>query len=304
MADPTVPDRAGMRALAAALGDRANELAAAGRAAEVPGLWEDAIAGLDGPDGSDGGEPRARITLAYAWYLVLHGDVEHGVQVAAGLRESPVAPVRGQVRALIRSRWQVAPEAVERAWHAATEAALPDWAFLTEEQIDAVADWVSAPTWQESQARYDARISALGPQEIDAVLEELALGGDSGLRAAVAVHRAVLVLGGEAGYRSLADPAQAARAAGAAIRRRDWRALRACGTVELFVHRRRLLGAVHVAVAEAMSDGGTAILVTPVLAERLATLAEDATAGEREQAVEDLRAVGDEAVAGLLAALD
>src|SRR5438046_2161235 len=107
MVDVPAPDRAAVRALAASLGDRANEMAAVGQVADVPALWEEAIAGL-----SDAGS-RALVTLAYAWYQALHGEVEHGLRLAVGLRDCPVSQVRGQIRVLVRNRLRVEPEVVE-----------------------------------------------------------------------------------------------------------------------------------------------------------------------------------------------
>src|SRR4051812_14933708 len=259
MADTADPDPNPVRALAAATGNRANDLAAAGRTGEIPALWEEAIAGLEDE------ESRARLTLAYAWYQALHGAVEHGVRLAAGLRECGVRQVRGQVRVLIRNRWRAEPEVVRRSWGAE----LPAWVVLSDEDISGVAKWMSASSWEESKACFRAEISALKPQDLAMILEEIALGGDGALDARVAVHRALLALGGDAGYACLRDGDAAAGAAGTAIARRDWVALRACGTIEVMVHGRRFLGAVHVAAAEVMAGGDVAL--NTVMAERIRT---------------------------------
>jgi hypothetical protein len=288
-----------MRAVAASLGDRANALAAEGRVAEVPALWEDAIAEL--PDVRS----RALIMLGYAWYQALHGEVEHGVRLAVGLRDCPVSSVRGQVRVLIRNRARVEPSEVERVWRATTGILLPAWAFLADEDVDRVAEWVSAASWEASRALYDARVSRIPPQDVDEVLEELVLGDDR-LRSMVAVHRALLVLGGDAGYRALSDPKEAARAAGTAIAERDWDALRACGTIELTVHGRAFLGGVHGVVAELMAVGDamvSPVMVSPAMAERVGALARDAEPWERGRAAADLAAVGDASILALLASV-
>lgn len=308
MADRAVPDRDSMRSLAAEVGDRANALAAEGRVAEVPALWEDAITGLS--DESS----RALITFAYAWYQALHGEVEHGVRLAADLRYCAVPSVRAQVRVLVRNRVRVEPDVVEQTWRAETGVPLPGWASLADADIDDVAEWISAASWEKSRALHDLLVGRLPSQDIEYVLEELGW-GDVRLRTAVAVHRAVLVLGGDDGYRCLSDLKEAARAAGAAIVARDWNALRACGTIELAVHGRAFLGGLHGVSAELMAAGDTTAAdatgargatgttettVSAAVAERIAALAQDAQPWERRQAAADLAAIGDASILGLL----
>jgi len=299
MADPRVPDDT-MRAMAKDLGGRANELAAAGRVAEVPALWEEAIAGLEDERARD------RVGLAYAWYQEAHGEIEHGVRLAAGLRASAVAPVRQQVRVLVREGRRVAPAEAERTWRAAVGEELPHWAFLTEAQIEAVAKWITAESWDESETFYDSRIRPLPSRDVDAILTELAWGGDGALDVTIAVHRALLALGGEAGYRSVRSEQGMDQAARAVIAGRDWDALRACGTIEALVHGWRFLGAVHVVVAQTMTDGGAAVeprFRMSALVERITASAPAAGSHQRERAVEDLAAIGGASLAGLLAAL-
>lgn len=291
MGEAPAPEAARARRRAAELGDRANELAASGRAAEVPALWEDAVAELDDD------ALRDRITLAYAWYQALHGEAAHGVWLAAALRDSPVDAVRGQIRVLVRNRWRVEPGTVEPAWHAATGDPLPAWVRLDEEAVRAVADWVSARDWQESQNLYAGRIAPLAPDDALAALEELHLAGGNGMRPTVEVHRAILALGGPAAYPCLADADRAAATAAAAVTNRDWNALRAVGTLEVLAHLRRYLGAVHVVAAEAMTAGGAP--VDARIADRLAQLAGAAAASERVHAAADLRALGDGVLTGL-----
>lgn len=291
MADIPAPDRDAMRSLAAALGDRANAMAAEGRVAEVPALWEDAIAGL-----ADEGS-QALITLAFAWYQALHGEAEHGVRLAAGLRDCPLPPVRAQVRVLVRNRMRVEPEVAEPTWRAVVGTAVPGWAQLADADIDQVAEWVSAASWKESKTLFEDAVSRIAPQDVDNALEELAL-GDPRLRAAVAVHRAVLGLGGDAGYRCLSDPREAARVAAASIAVSDWDGLRACALIEVTVHGQAFLGGVHGVAAELMAGGDTT--VSPAMTERVATLARDAQPWERRQAVVDLAAIGDASILTLV----
>src|SRR5260221_4387387 len=78
METQTGPGAAELRAASARLGDRSNDLAALGRAAEIPALWEQAIA--EAADDTS----RAHVTAAYAWYQVLHGEVPAGIALAAG----------------------------------------------------------------------------------------------------------------------------------------------------------------------------------------------------------------------------
>ncbi len=283
-----------MRSLAASLGDRANEMAAAGLVADVPALWEDAIAGLQ-DDGS-----RALITLAYAWYQALHGEVEHGLRLAVRLRDCPVSSVRAQIRVLVRNRMRVEPDLVGQTWLALTETGLPSWASLSDRDIDAVGEWLTAASWEESRAIYDAGVSGIRSQDIDAALEEIAL-GDPRLRAPVAVHRAVLVLGADVGYGCLSDAREAARVAGNAVLAGDWNALRACATIELTVHGLGFLGGVHGVAAELVAGGDLAI--SPLMSERIAVLARDAAPWELAQAASDLAVVGDGSLVALLAAI-
>lgn len=294
MADVPAPEHGARRSLAAELGNRANALAAEGRLAEVPALWEEAIAVLPDAAWQDS------ITLAYAWYQALHGAAEHGVRLAAGLRDCASPRVRGQVRVLVRNRTRVEPEAVARTWRAVAGSALPSWAHLSDADIDAVADWVSADSWEKSKALYESRVSRIRSKDIDDALEEIAL-GDPRLRAAVAVHRAVLALGGEAGYRSLNDLRRASRAASTTIAAGDWDRLRACATIELTVHGQAFLGGVHGVVAELMTRGEAA--VSPAMADRVAVLARDAEPWARRQAAADLAAVGDASILALLGAI-
>ncbi|NUR32357.1 MAG: hypothetical protein HOV83_42005 [Catenulispora sp.] len=290
MADTAVPEHDAVRSAAAALGDRANELAALGRAAEVPALWEEAITGLDDPAARD------RLTLAYAWYQGLHGAAEHGVRLAAGLRDSAVPQVRGQIRTLVRRCRRVEPALVDQAWHAATGDELPRWAFLADEDIDAVAAWLSAASWEESKACYASSIIGLPPDDVAAVLEELLL-GSSGLRRTVAAHRAVLALGAETGYQCLRGPRESAREARAAVAARDWGALRACAAIEE-AHGLHLLSWTHGLTARLMA-GGDLVLhpdLTAQVAARLTDLARASEPWEREQAAEDLVVLGDPAL--------
>jgi hypothetical protein len=291
MGEAPAPEAAEARRRAAALGDRANELAAAGRVAEVPALWEEAIAGLEDA------ALRDRITLAYAWYQALHGEAGHGVRLAAGLQESPVDSVRGQIRVLVRNRWRVEPETVEPAWHAATGCPLPAWVHLDEDTVRAVADWVSARDWQGSQNLYAGRIAPLTSDDALTALDELLLAGGNGMRPTVELHRAILALGGPVAYPCLTDADRATALAATAVTDRDWDVLRAVGTLEVLAHRRRYLGAVHVVAAEAMAAGGAP--VDARIAARLAHLAGAAPLSERVHAAAGLRAIGDEAVAGL-----
>lgn len=292
MADIPVPDGDAMRSLAAALGDRANAMAAEGCVCEVRALWEGAIAGLP-EEGS-----KALITLAYAWYQALHGEGEHGVRLAAGLRECSLSSVRAQVRVLVRNRARVEREVVERAWRACVGTGLPRWALLADVDVDRVAEWISAASWKASKALFDASVSRIPSRDVDEALEEIAL-GDPRLRSAVAVHRAVLVLGGDAGYRCLSDPREASRVAAATIAVSDWDALRACASIEVAVHGQAFLGGVHGVAAEMMADGDTT--VSAALAERVGALARDAQPWERRRAVEELAAIGDASILSLVA---
>lgn len=294
MADMPAPDPDAMRAVAASLGDRANAMAAQGRVAEVPALWEEAIANL--PDEAS----RALVTLAYAWYQALHGEVVHGIRLAAGLRHCPVPPVSGQVRVLVRNRTRVEPEVVECTWRAETGEGLPAWAFFADEDIDDVAAWISAPSWEESRALYDARVSRLCSQDADEMLVEIAF-GDPRLRRTIAVHRALLALGAEAGYHCVSGPKEASEVAGAAIAAGDWGALRACGTIELAVHGRAFLGGVHGVTAELMAAGDT--VVSTAIVERVAALARDAQPWERARVAADLAGTGSASIAALLRAI-
>lgn len=297
MADVPAAGRDAVRSLAASLGDRANEMAAAGQVAGVPALWEDAIAGLRDE------ESRALITLAYAWYQALHGAVEHGLRLAVGLRDCPLSSVRGQIRVLVRNRVRVEPDLVRRTWFALTETDLPSWASLSDRDIDAVGEWLAAASWEESRAIYDAGVSGIRSRDIDDALAEIAL-GDPRLRTPVAVHRAVLVLGADVGYRCLSDVRETARVALEAAADGDWGALRACGTIELTVHGLGFLGGVHGIAAELMAGGGARDLaISPLMSERIAVLARDAEPWERAQAASDLAAVGDGSLLALLAAI-
>ncbi|MEY9856277.1 hypothetical protein ABH935_001881 [Catenulispora sp. GAS73] len=297
MADVRAAGRDAMRSLAASLGDRANEMAAAGQVADVPALWEDAIAGLRDE------ESRALITLAYAWYQALHGEVEHGVRLAVGLRDCPLSSVRGQIRVLVRNRVRVEPDLVGQTWFALTETDLPSWASLSDRDIDAVGEWLTAASWEDSRAIYDADVSGIRSQDIDDALAEIAL-GDPRFRAPVAVHRAVLVLGVDVGYRCLSDARETARVAGEVVAAGDWSALRACGTIELTVHGLGFLGGVHGVAAELMAGGGGRDLaISPLMSERIAVVARDAEPWERAQAASDLAAVGDGSLVALLAAI-
>jgi len=297
MDDVPAAGRDAARSLAASLGDRANEMAARGQVADVPALWEDAIAGL--PDEGS----RALITLAYAWYQALHGEVELGVRLAVGLRDCPVSSVRGQVRVLVRNRVRVEPDLVGRTWFALTQTSLPSWASLSDPDIDAVGEWLSAASWEESRRIYDAVVAGIRSQDIDDALEEIAL-GDPRLRAPAAVHRAVLVLGADAGYRCLNNAREAARVAGQAATAGDWSALRACGAIELTVHGLGFLGGVHGVAAELMAGRiGDDLAISPSMSERIAVLARDAEPWERARAASDLAVIGDGSLGALLAAI-
>lgn len=299
MVEVPVPDRAAMRVLAASLGDRANALAAAGRVAEVPALWEEAIAGL--PDEGS----QAVTTLAYAWYQALHGEVEHGLRLAVGLLDCPVSQVRGQIRVLVRNRLRVEPEAVERTWTALTGSGLPSWASLSDADIDAVGEWLATESWEESRVLYDAGVAGMTSQAVDDALTEIAL-GDARLRVPVSVHRAVLALGGEVGYRCLSSVREAARVAGAAGGAGDWDALRACATIELMVHGIAFLGRVHWVAAELaaeMADETTAggdVAISSLMSNQIAALARGAEPWELAQAESDLAAIGDGSLVALL----
>ncbi|GAA1983991.1 hypothetical protein [Catenulispora subtropica] len=291
MADTPGPERDAVRGLAATLGNRSNELAARGRAGEVRGLWEDAIAGLEDE------VARERIAVAYAWYQALHGEDEHGVRLAAGLRESPVPSVRAQVRVLIRNRWRVQPALVERVWCEEAGSGLPGWSRLADEEVDVVAAWITAPSWEESRAHYDERIAGLRAETVEAALEDVGL-ADERLRNQAAVYRSVLALGAEAGYRCLRGPRESAQEAGAAIARRDWDALGECGRIEA-AHGLSFLSWVHGVAARLMVTDVPA--VTPRMAEQAAARARTSQAWERQQAAVDLAAIGDASIGGLLA---
>jgi hypothetical protein len=276
-----------LRGLAAALGDRADKLAASGRASEIPALWETAISTLD-DDAS-----RAGLTLSYAWYQALHGQIPAGVTLAARLLNTAWAagPIRVRTRILIRTRWRVAPAAVAGAWNSATESPLPDWVRLTDGEIQVVVDWVSAASWEQSRAFYGKHAAALRSASTSTVLDELALGGQGAL---IGLHRAILVLcagpwGADGGYGCLDRAAAAQAAATSTIARRAWDELRACGTVEALVHRRAFLGSVHVVIADAA--GNARPTVSPQLFGKLRELAEAAPADERYRAAADLRTV-------------
>jgi hypothetical protein len=279
---------ADLRELSAALGDRANALAAEGRRREIPSLWEQAISGLS--DNS----ARAQLTTAYAWYQVLHHAIPEGVALAANLlldSRTP-GPAQAQARVLIRSRWRAEPGAVEAAWEAAADAPLPRWARLADEEIRAVADWVSAPTWGKSQDFYGEHAGRLQTKGAAEALDELALRGPAQLTSAVAVHRALLALaagalGADGAYRCLGDAEVAQAAAASAIGRAAWGEVHACGMIEVLTHRRTFLGSVHLVIAQAMEDAKEAS--DSRLLARLSAMAKAAPAGERSSAAADAR---------------
>lgn len=282
---------ADLRELSAALGDRANALAAQGRSAEIPSLWEQAISAL--PDNSS----RAQLTTAYAWYQVLHSAMGEGVALAANLlRDSfTPGPAKAQARVLIRSRWRAEPGAVEAAWIAATGCPLPGWVLLTDAEMRVVVDWVAAPTWARSRIFYGEHAAELRTAGSAEMLDELALRGPARLTSTAAVHRALLVLaagapGADGAYRCLDDPAAAQAAAASAIGRAAWDEVHACGMLEVLIHRRAFLGSVHVVVAQAAQAPGEAgeSSDSPLPA-RLAAMAESAPADERSRAAADIR---------------
>ncbi|MFD0634531.1 hypothetical protein ACFQ9X_26300 [Catenulispora yoronensis] len=174
---------------------------------------------------------------------------------------------------------------------------LPVWVFVSDEDVDAVAEWVSAGSWEESRARYAAVVAAMAAPEVDAVLEELRLGSDR-LAGVVAVHRAVLALGGDVGYACLRGADEAARQSATAIAARDWGALRACGVIEA-AQGLPLLGRVH----EVMAATARSERVPPSVLEKIGDLVVGAQDWERERAMEDLAALGEGVTGELLAAV-
>lgn len=290
MDEVTALDDADLRELSARLGDRANTLAAEGRTDEIPYLWEQAISALPG------NSARAQITLAYAWYQVLHGAIHEGIALAAHLLHysGTPDPVRAQARVLIRSRRHAEPGPVEQAWIAAAGSPLPGWARLTDARIQVVADWVSAPTWELSQAFYHEHAELLQADGTGDVLDEFALRGPARLTSAAALHHALRTLsagatGAQGAYSCLADQTTVEATATAAIGRGAWAETHACGTIEVLAHRRAFLGSMHVVIAQVMQDQDRKGTSDTRLLAKLSTLARAAPDPEQARAAADIR---------------
>jgi hypothetical protein len=164
----------------------------------VPRKWESAIAGLAG-DSS-----RSRLTVAYARYLLQRSHTEAGIRLLATILtafELP-RPVELEARALLREHWRQDPPTVKTAWSAVTEAAMPEWVQLTDDDIRVVIDWINTTTWAESRDYLNEHTDRMTAATTDSVLDEIALKAPTEV---IEQHRALLAAarsqGADAAYR-------------------------------------------------------------------------------------------------------
>jgi len=171
--------------LANALNNLSARLTETGGGAEVGKVWESAIAGL--PDEP----PRLALTVAYARFMLGQPDAGAGVDLLIKVLIMPEAPgpVEADARQLLRAHWRQHPEAVERAWQSLTSVPVPDWMYLTDDDINTVIGWIDTGTWAESRQYFGDHSGQLLADTTPTVLDELALTASEGL---IAQHRGLL----------------------------------------------------------------------------------------------------------------
>ncbi|MGW0187935.1 tetratricopeptide repeat protein [Streptomyces sp. NPDC003362] len=64
---------------------------------------------------------------------------------------------------------------LERTWQQETGSTAPDWLSLSDETLNLVVDWVSTPSWADSQVFWSRHHETLSSEEASVALEELAL---------------------------------------------------------------------------------------------------------------------------------
>jgi hypothetical protein len=192
--DTTLPNLIG------SLANLSGWLSENGRAEEIDELWESALAAL--PDDA------TRHVLLIEEAACLLRMPEPGGGVGLLVKILTEFPLTGRneyrARAVLREHWRSRPHDVENSWQESQEAAAPAWLFLTNDQISAVADWISSSPWRESRLYLDEHAELLLDDMAPVILDELALIAPAHQ---VNMHRHLLegirALGAEAAYRPL-----------------------------------------------------------------------------------------------------
>ncbi|MDQ3989254.1 MAG: tetratricopeptide repeat protein, partial [Actinomycetota bacterium] len=160
--------------LAASLNNLANRLAEVGQPAKAVDAYTTSIDAL-------AGSPAASATLRVerARFRLTHGDASTGLReltellAAAGSGEPGTVVI--SVRRALRAYRETDRAGVERTWRAVHGSDPPEWLALTDEQIDAVIEWINTPNWAESKEHLAAHAGELQGRPASVALDELRL---------------------------------------------------------------------------------------------------------------------------------
>jgi hypothetical protein len=180
------PD-AQLHRLVAALYNLSQVLIGANRDVEVTWAWETAIAGL--PDESS----RLTLSVECARYLLSTPSTSPGtaVKLLVNVLTAPTVPgeVEAGARRLLRGCWRQDPDGVEAVLRSAKMVPVPNWMYLTDDDIDSVVGWLDTGTWVESLQYFRDHSNQLLADVTRTVLDELALAGPEDL---ISQHRSLL----------------------------------------------------------------------------------------------------------------
>lgn len=160
--------------LVTALNNLAGHLAGLDRISDGVDVYTTSIdAFAESPDVRDA------LIIERAGFHVRHGDAPTGFGELAALLgseevDTPDALVLAARKALRGHRHPNALD-VDRAWWTVNRTEPPDWLSLTQEQINVVVEWITAPTWRQSKSYLEVHEEELLADSAFVALEELLL---------------------------------------------------------------------------------------------------------------------------------
>jgi hypothetical protein len=105
-------------------------------------------------------------------------DLRGLVRMADGKSAGQPGDVTLRARRTLRDyahRSETDRDLLKHTWQQETGSTAPDWLSLSEETLNLVVDWVSTPSWADSQAFWSRHHETLSSEEASIALEELAL---------------------------------------------------------------------------------------------------------------------------------
>jgi tetratricopeptide (TPR) repeat protein len=176
-----------LRGLVVSQANLSKLLVEVGREVEIVEAWKETIASL--PDAAT----RLTLSVVCARYLLsqILTASDAAIELLVNALAAPALPsqIEADARQLLRNSWREDPDSVDAVWQSVSAHPIPDWMYLTDDEIDSVAAWINTETWAQSLQYLRDHSDLLLSDATPIALDELSLSDKEGL---IGQHRDLL----------------------------------------------------------------------------------------------------------------